>query len=79
MSVPSQGADHAGGLAAQRLCDGLGCGGGAVAVGQPHHQGVAAGSFDEGGHRGAVGFSDDQVALPVSGLGSGVGCGRALC
>ena len=74
--VPCQGFDHVGGLAGQRGCDRLGGGGGAVAVGQRHHQGVAAGSFDQGGHCGAVGFGDDQVSLPVAGLGSGVGFRR---
>ena len=79
MSAPSQGFDHVGGLAALRRGDRPGCGGGAVAVGQPHHQGVAAGSFDEGGHRGAVGFADDQVALPVAGLFAAGGFRGALC
>ena len=76
--VPCEGFGHVGGLAGQRLCDGPGGGVGVVAAGQRHHQGVAAGALDERGHRGAVGASDDQIALPSAGLGSGVGFGRPV-
>ena len=78
MSVPGQGADHLGGLAAQRVCDAFGGALGVVAAGQGYDQGVAAGALDEGGNRGSIVAADYQVALPSAGLGPAGGFSRPV-